>query len=71
MSDAQPDRDARRAKVSSLDAVFLPDRDRLRSQDRWMPDFRDSLHQHLAKVDVAPFLGVGAGLSIRYLGLDG
>lgn len=36
-----------------------------------MPDLRDALHQHLAKAGVAPFLFVGAGLSIRYLGLDG
>lgn len=36
-----------------------------------MLGFRDSLHHHLAKAGVAPFLFVGAGLSIRYLGLDG
>lgn len=36
-----------------------------------MPNFHKSLHQHLAKVGPAPFLFVGAGLSIRYLGLDG
>ena len=36
-----------------------------------MASFRESLHSHLAKAGVAPFLFVGAGLSIRYLGLDG
>ena len=36
-----------------------------------MVDLRESLNQHLAKAGVAPFLFVGAGISIRYLGLDG
>jgi hypothetical protein len=36
-----------------------------------MPGFRESLAQHLAKAGVAPFLFVGAGLSRRYLELDG
>jgi SIR2-like domain len=36
-----------------------------------MADLRESLNRHLAKAGVAPFLFVGAGISIRYLGLDG
>ena len=35
-----------------------------------MPDFRDSFASHLAKAAPAPFLFIGAGLSIRYLSLD-
>lgn len=36
-----------------------------------MPDLRQTLAEHLGKAGVAPFLFVGAGLSRRYLRLDG
>ncbi len=36
-----------------------------------MADLRQSLSEHLAKAGVAPFLFIGAGLSRRYLQLDG
>lgn len=36
-----------------------------------MPDLRETLAEHLGKAGVAPFLFVGAGLSRRYLQLEG
>lgn len=36
-----------------------------------MSDFRDGLEAHLKTFRAAPFLFIGAGLSRRYLGLDG